>query len=84
MGRRKKEPLHIDWLKALILERMHETGLGKAAIAKKAGINANRFYRLMEIPVPAWPYEDRQKVLEALQVKIKDLPADVQMEIAQY
>ncbi len=84
MGRKRKVQLRIDWLKAVILERMQLLDMSVSELSLRTGIGVNRVYKLMEMPVPAWPLDIRHKVLDELQIRVEDLPRDVQMEIAQY
>ena len=74
----------IDWLKAVILERMNISDFSYADMAALSGIGINRMGKLMKLPVPTWPFEDRKRVLRALQIRIADLPGEVQQKIAQY
>lgn len=74
----------IDWLKAVILERMSVSDFSYADMATLSGIGVNRFGKIMKQPVPTWPYEDRKRVLRALQIRISELPGEVQQKIAQF
>ncbi|MBR0081566.1 MAG: hypothetical protein IJP98_02365 [Clostridia bacterium] len=81
-GEQKQQP--IDWLKAVILERMHANGFTREDVCVLAGISVPTFRTLMLQPVTAWDYSQRKAVLKALRIKIKELPEDVQLSIAQY
>lgn len=82
MAKIKQPP--IDWLKAVILERMQIHGYNQGDVAVLAGIGINTFNDLMKQPVPTWRYEYRKSVLIALGIKVAELPTEVQLQIAQY
>lgn len=80
---RKAEP-RIDWLKAIILERMDLNGYTREQVAQLSGIGINTFRELMKTPVPMWAYEYRIKVLKALDIKIQKLPVEIKCQILEY
>lgn len=82
MAKLKQPP--IDWLKAVILERMAVSDFTLADVALLAGIGVNRFGQIMKKPVPFWDADDRRRVLKALGIKVIDLPAEVKQKIAEF
>lgn len=77
-----KEP-PIDWLKAAILERMAVFGFTREDVCSLAKISATTFRTMMNIPPTEWNHQQRRAVLNALHIRIADMPEDVQINIAQ-
>lgn len=82
MAKIRQKP--VDWMKAVILERMDVCDFTREDVAVLANIGVNTFRELMKQPPMTWRYEYRKAVLKALSIKIEDLPAEVQMKIAQF
>lgn len=78
----RKDP-PIDWLKACILERMSAFGFTREDVCTLASISGNTFRTMMNAPATSWDYKNRKAVLNALHIRIADLPEDVQINIAQ-
>lgn len=79
---KQKEP-PIDWLKAAILERMAVFGFTREDVCTLAKISATTFRAMMNEPPTTWDYKQRRAVLNALHIRIADMPEDVQINIAQ-
>ena len=80
---KQKEP-PIDWLKAAILERMSAFGFTREDVCTLASISGNTFRNMMNAPAASWDYKNRRAVLNAMHIKIAELPEDVQISIAQH
>ena len=76
-----KDPT-IDWLKAVVLERMHAFGITRESTALLADISANTFRGMMNSRTEDWSADNRRAVMKALHIRIADLPDDVQLAIA--
>ena len=74
----------IDFLKAIILERLDRIDLSAQDLAKMTGIGVNTVRDLLRQSPLSWRHEYRKTILRALGISIADLPDDVQKQIAQH
>lgn len=72
----------IDWMKAVILERMEAFGFCREDVCTLANISQPTFRSMMREPAMKWEYSKRKAVLKALHISVADLPQDVQLNIA--
>lgn len=79
----QSETKKIDWLKAAILERADAHGFSQQDVADLAGISRTTLNDLMQRSPVEWKPEHRKKVLSALGIRVRELPEDVQLLVAQ-
>lgn len=71
----------IDWLKAVILERMETFDFCREDVCTLANLSMPTFRTMMREPAAKWDYSKRKAVLKALHISVSDLPQDVQLSI---
>ena len=71
----------IDWMKAVILERMETFDFSREDVCTLAKLSVPTFRSMMREPAAKWDYSKRKAVLKALHISVSDLPQDVQLSI---
>lgn len=74
----------IDWLKALVLERLEAQNLDLKKLAALTGYEYSYTRKMNVVPSSDWKQAYKKAVCAALGIEIAALPTDVQMAIAQY
>ena len=80
--KRKLKP--VDWLRAIVLERMKTNGLDAKSLAILTGFKYDYVRKLMSVSPTEWPQSVKKKVFKALEIDVASLPQEVQCAIAQY
>ena len=74
----------VDWLRALVLERMKTNGIDAKSLAILTGFKYDYMRKLMAVSPTEWPQSAKKRVFKALEINVASLPAEVQCAIAQY
>ncbi len=74
----------VDWLRALVLERMKTNGLDGKDLAGLTGFKYDYIRKLLSQSPTEWPQSAKKRVFRSLEIDIASLPLEVQCEIAQY
>lgn len=74
----------VDWLRAIVLERMKTNDLDAKSLAILTGFKYDYIRKLLSQSPTEWPQSAKKKVFRALEIDIASLPKDVQCAIAQY
>ena len=74
----------IDWLRALVLERMKTNDLDAKSLAGLTGFKYDYIRKLLSQSPTEWPQSAKKRIFKALEIDIARLPLEVQCEIAQF
>lgn len=75
----KKSDPPIDWMKAVVLERINEFGFTQQQLSALSGISVPVVRNCMRNPVASWNPKYRKNIFKALHIKITDFPEVIQL-----
>lgn len=75
----KRSDPPIDWMKAVVLERINQFGFTQQDVSDLAGISAPTLRDCMRKPVALWNPKYRKCIFKALRIKLSDLPEAIQL-----
>lgn len=68
----------IDWMKAIVLERMNQFGYTRSELAEKTGVSEPTLRKCLNSHSASWNPKYQKEILKTLHIKVAALPVEVQ------
>lgn len=75
----KRNDPPIDWIKAIVLERINQFGFTQQDVSAISGISVPTLRNCMRSPVASWNPKYRKAIFRALRIRMSDLPEIIRL-----